>query len=77
MGAVFTKVNRHLKAVRTLLGMRQADLAEKLGRSQAWVCQLERGLLEPSDIDVALLCRALRSKPEELFPKEGQVLAHA
>jgi len=77
MGVVFTRVNRHLKAVRTLRGMRQADLAEKLGRSQAWVCQLERGLIEPSDIDVALLCRALRSKPEELFPKEGQVLAHA
>ena len=66
------KVNTKLKAVRVLRGLRQSDLAEKLGRSQSWVCELERGLIEPSDLDVALTCRVLRVKPEDLFPEASK-----
>lgn len=66
------KVNTKLKAARVLRGLRQSDLAEKLGRSQSWVCELERGLIEPSDLDVALICRVLRVKPECLFPEESK-----
>ena len=63
-------VNRKLKALRVLRGLRQADLALKVGRSASWVCQLERGLIEPSDLDVALICRVLGVKPEDIFPRE-------
>lgn len=66
------KVNTKLKAARVLRGLRQSDLAEKLGRSQSWVCELERGLIEPSDLDVALICRVLKAKPEQLFPTESE-----
>ena len=63
-------INRTLKSVRVLRGLRQADLARKVGRSTSWVCELERGLIEPSDLDVALICRALGVKPEDIFPQK-------
>ena len=63
-------VNRTLKALRVLRGLRQADLARRVGRSASWVCQLERGLIEPSDLDVALICRVLRTTPGDIFPQE-------
>ncbi len=63
-------VNRTLKALRVLRGLRQADLALRVGRSTSWVCQVERGLVEPSDLDVALICRVLGAKPEDIFPQE-------
>ncbi len=61
-------VNRTLKALRVLRGLRQADLALRVGRSTSWVCQVERGFVEPSDLDVALICRVLEAKPEDIFP---------
>ena len=64
------KVNQTLRAARVLRGLRQSDLGEKVGRSQAWVCQLERGQIEPTDLDLALLCRALKVRPEVIFPDE-------
>ncbi len=65
------KVNTKLKAARVLRGLRQSDLAEKLGRSQSWVCELERGLIEPSDLDVALICRVLKVNPDSIFPTDS------
>ena len=64
-------VNTKLKAVRVLRGLRQSDLAEKLGRSQSWVCELERGLIEPSDLDVALICRVLKVNPDSIFATDS------
>ncbi len=61
-------VNRTLKALRVLRGLRQVDLARKVGRSTSWVCQLERGLIRPTDLDVALVCRVLDVKPKDIFP---------
>ncbi len=63
-------VNRTLKALRVLRGLRQVDLARKVGRSTSWVCQLERGLIQPSDLDVALICRVLGAQPQDIFPQE-------
>ncbi len=48
-------------------GFRQEDLARKIGRSQSWLCQLERGRIKPTDIDVALICRALNVHPEAIL----------
>ncbi len=64
------EVNRKLKAVRTLRGMKQKDLTRKLARSQSWLCQIERGYAEPGYIEIALICRALHARPEEVFPRK-------
>ena len=61
--------NTRLKAFRVLRGFTQKDLACKLGRSQSWLCRVERGLTQPSDLDVALICRVLDVKPEFMFDK--------
>jgi transcriptional regulator with XRE-family HTH domain len=62
------RVNKNLKAARTLRGLTQAELGEKIGKSATWICQLERGRVKASDLDVALLCRALQVRPKFLFP---------
>jgi len=59
-----------LRAARVLRGLTQAQLAARVGRSQTWICQLESGLIQPSDIDVALVCRVLRVTPESVFPMQ-------
>lgn len=64
------EVNLKLRAARVLRGLTQCDLGNKIDRSQTWVCELERGLVEPSDLDVALICRVLGTKPENIFPME-------
>jgi len=68
-------INRYLKAERVLHGLTQAQLAERLGRSQTWLSELERGQLQPNDVDVALICRVLGRSPQDLFPHEK--VAHA
>jgi transcriptional regulator with XRE-family HTH domain len=64
--------NLQLKAARILHGFTQAQLAEKVGRSQTWVWQLENGLIQASDLDVALICRILRVTPKLIFPNPEQ-----
>jgi len=63
-------INLKLRASRVLQGLTQEDSGNKIDRSQTWVCELERGLVEPSDLDVALICRVLGTKPENIFPME-------
>ncbi len=64
------EVNLKLRAARVLRGLTQGDLGNRIDRSQTWVCELERGLIEPSDLDVALICRVLGAKPRDIFPEE-------
>ena len=61
-------ITRKLRAARALHGLTQVELGARLGRHQGWISALERGELLPSDIDLALLCRLLQVKPEEVFP---------
>ncbi|MDA2934291.1 helix-turn-helix domain-containing protein [Acidobacteria bacterium AH-259-D05] len=68
------KVNRYLKSARAMKGLTQADLAERIGRSQSWLSQIEQGTLQPSEVDQALICRALGAPPAAIFPLlEGQI----
>jgi len=64
------EVNLKLRAARVLRGLTQGDLGNKIDRSQTWICELERGLIQPSDLDVALICRVLGTKPENIFSQE-------
>lgn len=68
------EVNRNLKSARALKGLTQADLAKRIGRSQSWLSQVEQGTSQPSEVDQALICRALRVTPDAIFPlSEGQI----
>ena len=71
------EVNLKLRAARVLRGLTQGDLGKRIDRSQTWICELERGLIEPSDLDVALICRVLGTKPENIFPMEPDNLVNA
>ena len=64
--------NLQLRAARVVKGFTQAKLAAKLGRSQTWICQIENGLIQASDIDIALICRCLNIAPESAFPNPDQ-----
>ena len=70
MNVDMSLINRHLKAERVLRGLTQAQLAKRLGRSQTWVSEIERGRLQPGDVDVALICRVLGRSPKDLFPQD-------
>jgi len=61
-------VNRLLKSARAMKGLTQSDLAERIGRSQSWLSQIEQGMLQPSEVDQALICRALGASPDAVFP---------
>lgn len=61
--------NRRMKAARVLAGLRQADLAAKIGKSPSWICDLERGLLAPSDLEASIISRVLRVDANYLFPQ--------
>ena len=48
-------------------GLTQRALAERIGRSQSWLSQIEQGTLQPSEVDQALICRALGATPDAIF----------
>jgi transcriptional regulator with XRE-family HTH domain len=49
-----------MRLFRALRGLSQAEVAHSIGRSQAWLSQIERGYLEPSSSDLDKLALALR-----------------
>ena len=65
------RLNLTLRATRVLRGLNQAELGSRVGRSQSWVCQIERGQIRPNDVDVALLCRVLQVNPDSVFPDDS------
>ncbi len=56
-----------LKAVRVLHGLRQKDLAYKVGRSRPWVSLVESGKLEPQREEAERIAKVLRIDSERLF----------
>jgi len=71
---MISTVNRNLKSARAMKGLRQADLAKRIGRSQSWLSQIEQGTLQPSEVDQALICRVLGASPDAIFPLfDGQI----
>lgn len=66
------QINRNLKSARAIKGLTQGDLAERIGRSQSWLSQIEQGALQASQVDQALICRVLGACPDAIFPLEDQ-----
>ncbi len=56
-----------LKALRVLHGLRQKDLAYKVGRSRPWVSLVESGKLEPQREEAERIAKVLRIDSERLF----------
>ena len=56
-----------LKGLRVLHGLRQKDLAYKVGRSRSWMSLVESGKLEPQREEAERIAKVLRIDSERLF----------
>ena len=61
-----------MKVQRFLRGVNQHELAAEIGRSQAWLSLVERGLHRPSKGDLDRLGDALGVAPDELGAVGGR-----
>ncbi len=59
-----------LKRHRFLSGLRQYKIAEKIGRSQAWLSLAETGRVDVPDLERRRLSKILKVPIEELFPPD-------
>ncbi len=59
---------KHLRKLRKEKGWTQEDLAERAGMHFTYVGQIERGVRNPSLINIYKIAKALRSKPNRLLP---------
>ena len=60
-----------LAVQRARSGQRQIDLAEKVGRNQTWVSQVERGQITPSAEEAAALAYFVGGKVLEALAEGG------
>lgn len=67
MGELAETFGRRVKALRTLAGMSQAQLAEASHVSEEWVRRIERAAGSPSFDVIENLAQALRVTAAELF----------
>lgn len=66
-------LRRELKAIREEAGLRQVDLAKRLGVPQSFVSKYEVGERRLTFVEVLFVCRACDHDPPELVAK---VLPH-
>ena len=55
-----------LKEARRMAGLRQADVADRMGRAQSWVSKIESGELRVDFVELVYLSR-LYSQPLSFF----------
>ena len=48
-------------------GVTQVELAERLGKPQPWVSNIERGIRRVDVIEFVAICRAINQKPTDVF----------
>lgn len=58
----------HLKKIRNTKGLTQEELADKAGMHFTYIGQIERGVRNPSLINLHKLAKALSVTAGELFP---------
>jgi len=56
-----------LKAVRILHGLKQKELAQKVGRSQPWLSRVENGELLPQRREVEKIAKELKNDLASFF----------
>ncbi len=78
---VFTGEHQHLVAVlveaRQAAGLRQTELAARIGRDQSFVSLFESGQRRIDVIEFFKLARALERDPAELFGEVGRRIGGA
>ena len=57
------------KAARVLNGLTQEDLAEAIGKQQAWVSLVENGRMLPTKSEAAEIAKVLQVETHELFKR--------
>jgi transcriptional regulator with XRE-family HTH domain len=69
--SVFTDANQvvveELIAARKAAGLRQQDLAEKLGKAQSFISRIEGGQRRVDILEFYALAKAMKADPTELF----------
>ena len=60
---------RALRAARVLSGFTQEDLAEAIGKQQAWVSLVENGRMLPTKSEAAEIAKVLQVETHELFER--------
>lgn len=66
-------MNERIKAARKAAGLKQAELAEKLGVKPNTITSYETGLRVPSDAIVVSMCRELNVSEHWLRTGEGEM----
>ena len=62
----YHRIVDQLRSTRRSLGMTQADVAEKVGVSRAWIVKVEQCELSLDLLHLAMLCRVYGLKTEDL-----------
>ena len=60
-------VGTRLGAARRRANLTQTEAAERLGRKQTFVSEIERGLRRVDVLEIILIARGLRANPLKLF----------
>jgi transcriptional regulator with XRE-family HTH domain len=64
-----------LAAVRRRAKLTQTEAAERLGRKQTFVSEIERGLRRVDVVEIVLISRALDADPVQLFAEMTSIVA--
>ena len=56
-----------LSAARRRVNLTQIEAAERLGRNQTFISEIERGLRRVDVLEIVLIAQALRANPLDLF----------
>ena len=68
MDDIKEKFGRHLRKLREAKNLTQEELADKAGMHSTYIGQIERGLRNPSLVNLQKLAKALRVSAGELLP---------
>ena len=66
-------IGNRLKALRSLKGLTQADMAAKLGIERRRYMRIEKGLLSPREIELKAIEQAFNVNPRWLRDGEGEM----
>ena len=56
------------RSIRVRLGLRQIDVAKKLGRSESYTHRVEAGKIRPKPKEARMWARLLKCSVAEIFP---------
>lgn len=63
------RIGKKLKKARKELGLRQVDVAKKVGVSSNWYAQIEQGKVEnPGSVLIGKIAKVLGLDPSEILP---------